>query len=211
MASKGIDRGELAVPELEERGEHRLALLLRAAKLILDGREYLCVLRDASSGGVKLRLFHDLPRAERHGLELANGQCFALKPVWQRDGHIGCQFTTGPIDLRSLIDEASDFRRRQIRVRLDHAIRIEGGDGDQPASLIDISQHGARVETAPHLAIGREVHFSGDELPQLQARVRWRRRDSHGLVFQRAFRLDELAMLVARLHRFGCAAGSAPD
>ena len=41
----------------EARGAERYTVLLRTAKLIAGGAEYLCVLRDISATGVKLRLF----------------------------------------------------------------------------------------------------------------------------------------------------------
>ena len=43
---------------------------MRTAKLVVDGREYLCVLRDASATGVKLRLFHPMPAGDAIALEL---------------------------------------------------------------------------------------------------------------------------------------------
>jgi hypothetical protein len=193
------EAGPANSPGSEARGERRLALLLRASKLIVDDREFLCVLRDASAGGIKARLFHDLPQAARFELELSNGARFCLQPVWQRDGHAGFRFASGPIDLRSLVDEASDFPKRQLRLKLDHPIRIAIDAVERDASLADISQHGARITTTPPLAIGQRLQVTGKGLPPSEAIVRWRRRDSHGLVFQRGFRLDELARLMDEL------------
>jgi hypothetical protein len=58
----------------ELRRAPRFTLLVRAAKLIADGREYLCVLRDASATGVKVRVFHPLPAYQTIELETGNGE-----------------------------------------------------------------------------------------------------------------------------------------
>ena len=49
------------------RGAQRFTLLIRTAKLVCESGEYLCVIRDVSSTGVRLRLFHDLPADDAHG------------------------------------------------------------------------------------------------------------------------------------------------
>jgi len=40
----------------ELRAAPRFTLLIRAAKLIADGREFLCIIRDASATGLKPKL-----------------------------------------------------------------------------------------------------------------------------------------------------------
>lgn len=183
----------------DQRGARRVALLLKAGKLVSENGEFLCILRDASSGGIKARLFHELPQSRRFSLELSNGESFPIELVWQRDGHAGFRFLERPIDAVELVDEASAFPKRGIRLHLSVPINVRGGQDERTGVLLDLSQHGARIEIEPALAIGQPITLQVEGLPELDARVRWRRRSAHGVIFQRGFRLDELATLVARL------------
>ncbi len=194
---------EPALPDLprNQRATSRVALLLRAGKLISEHGEFLCILRDASTGGLKARLFHELPPAQRFTIELANGQSFPIELVWQRDGHAGFRFIGGPIAVHGLIDESSNFPKRDIRLRVSAPVAIAIGEERHIGQLCDLSQNGAQIEIAPALAIGQQISLAVEGLPALVARVRWRRGAAHGVIFQRGFRLDELAALIGQIQR----------
>lgn len=185
----------------DQRSARRVALLLRAGKLICQHGEYLCILRDASTGGVRARLFHDLPQTSRFALELLNGERFAVELVWQQDGHAGFRFVDQKIDVRQLIEDNANFPRRSIRLQLTLPVTIEDGTRTQTAVLCNLSQNGAQVEIDSPLAVGQQIAIVIGRLPERTARVRWRRRNAHGLIFQKGFRLDELAELAARLQQ----------
>lgn len=184
---------------VDQRSDRRVALLLRAGKLVSPEGEFLCIVRDASAGGIKVKLLHSLPGAGTFDLELANGEVYPLELVWQADGHAGFRFLERPIDVHGLVDEPSSFPKRGLRLRLTLPVIVTEAGEQRPALLHDISQHGAQIEIEPGLAVGQRIALHGSGLPELQATVRWRRRAAHGLVFQRGFRLDELAELVGRL------------
>ena len=186
-------------PSRNQRAANRVALLLRAGKLVSEQGEFLCILRDASTGGLKARLFHELPAAQRFAVELANGQRFPIDLVWQRDGHAGFRFRDGPVAVHGLIDEPSSFPRRDIRLRVNAPVAVRLGEEQFSGQLCDLSQNGAQIESAPPLAIGQQVSLAIEGLPAIVAKVRWRRGAAHGVIFQRGFRLDELAQLVGRL------------
>lgn len=194
-----------AVPDPhDQRAARRFALLLRAGKLASEAGEYLCILRDASATGIKARLFHGLPPAHAFTLELGNGDRYRVEPVWQREGHVGFRFADGPIDVHTLMDEGSPFPKRSIRLKLALPLVVTPvGGASRTAQLLDLSQQGARIEAAPGLALGQQVRIEAPGLPARHARVRWRRGAAHGLVFQEAFRLDELAVLAHRLQHGG--------
>lgn len=187
----------------EETGESRVAprisLMLRAAKLVTPGGEFLCILRDVSATGIKARLFHALPPAGPLELELGSGERFALEPVWERDDHAGFRFAAGEIDLAGLVDEAGALPKRQLRLKLDLPVELASGGMVRTGTLRDLSQHGALIELDHFLALQQLVRVRADGLPERHARVRWRRGKAHGLVFHDGFRMDELAQLVARL------------
>lgn len=185
------------VPREERRTARRYTLILRAGKLVCEAGEFLCVLRDVSAKGIRARLFHPLPSSKAFTVELGSGERFALTAVWQRGRDAGFRFAAGPIDVDALLAEAGPFPKRHIRLRLTCELNatLKTADGDIAARVVDISQHGAQVELPNALPIGLDLLFSANGFPNLRARVRWRQRGRHGLVFQQGFRLDELATL----------------
>ena len=185
----------------DQREAQRFTLLLRAGKLRTAAGEFLCVLRDVSDRGVKVRLFNQIPTDELCELELSGGETFRVVRVWQKHDHAGFRFADGPIAVDRLIEEAGSLPKRSIRLRLYRPLPILlAVDGlTVPAQLRDISQHGAALALDRRLAIGCQVRIEGLHLPVLHARVRWRRAGLHGLVFQEGFRLDALAQLAVRI------------
>ena len=185
----------------DQRKAKRFTLLLRVGKLRTAAGEFLCVLRDVSDRGVKVRLFNQIPTDELCELELSGGETFRVLRVWQKSDHAGFRFADGPIAIGRLIEEAGSFPKRSIRLRLHRPIPILlAVDGlAVPAQLCDISQHGAALALDRRLAIGCQVRIEGLHLPVLHARVRWRRAGLHGLVFQEGFRFDALAQLAVRI------------
>lgn len=194
-----------AVPDTapDQRAAKRFALVLRAAKLVAPSGEFLCVLRDVSAGGVRVRLFHELPPGEAFLLEIGSGAAYPIAPVWERGGYVGFKFADGKVDANELVREASPFPKRPIRLRLERPGFVALGEEHRAATLSDISQHGAQIEVMPQLAAGERVRLVVPALPARTARVVWRRRWVHGLAFEQAWRLDELAALIGELQLDG--------
>lgn len=183
----------------EQRAAARFTLILRAGKLACDAGQFLCVLRDASASGIKARLFHPLPDCPAYELELASGERYRLERVWQHGGHAGFRFAEGAIDLHALLRETGPYPKRTIRLQLALPVLLESDAVTYPARLCDLSQHGALVQLETQIPVGQPVRLECAGLPVLHGRVRWRREQAHGLVFQESFRLDDLARRVAAL------------
>jgi hypothetical protein len=185
----------------EQRKTQRFTLLLRVGKLRTPDGEFLCVLRDVSDNGIKVRLFHAIPQDQVCEIELGSGTCFRVTRIWQKNNHAGFCFAEGPIAVDRLIAEAGPFPKRHIRLRLHPPVPILllVEELTLPAQLCDLSQHGAALRLDQRLAIGCQVRIKGRHMPALRARVRWRRGGLHGLVFQEGFRLDALAELAERI------------
>ena len=188
-------------PPPEQRQAQRFTLLLRVGKLRTPDGEFLCVLRDVSDRGIKVRLFHPIPKDQVGELELGGGECFRVTRIWLKCNHAGFRFADGPIAVDRLIADADPFPKRHIRLRLHRPVSILLlFDGlTLPALLTDISQHGAALALDQRLAIGCQVRIEALHMPALYARVRWRRGGLHGLVFQEGLRLDALAELAVRI------------
>lgn len=187
----------------ELRQAQRLTLLLRAAKLIGPAGEQLCILRDVSASGIKLRLFAPLPEGERFTLEMSCGASFPIEPVWQADSHAGFRFLEGEVDLEPLLNESGPFPKRPIRLRANLPIQVTAGGITREAELRDISLEGARFDSEWRYAMAEQLRIAAPGFPEHVGRVRWRYGHGHGVVLSRRFGLDELAQLIR------CAAGRA--
>ena len=201
---KSAVSGPAAAPT-NQRAAQRFTLILRAGKLLTGSGEYLCVLRDVSSGGLRLRLFHPLTLPPSLKIELAGGEQYQLDLAWQDGEQAGFRFAQSPVDTDRLLEEAGPFPKRSIRLRLHQPVAVAlRSDGPAvQAQLQDISQFGAALSCAERLAIGQQLELDAPGLGRLAARVRWRRGELYGLVFEQSYRLDGLARLVARLQRAG--------
>lgn len=196
------DQAWPAVPdnaEPESRGAPRFAVMMRAAKLIADDRQFLCVLRDASATGVRVRLFHAIPHHEKLEIELGSGQRISCNLVWAAEDHAGLRFAN-PTDVQRLIDDSkAPFPKRQLRLRISVGALVHSGGVSAPMEWCDISQQGACIRSTKHLLLHELVRIETPSLPTIYAKVRWRREPLYGLIFEHPFKLDELARMAAPL------------
>jgi hypothetical protein len=155
--NREFDEGHDVQPSAEElRSAPRFTLLIRSAKLVCEGREYLCVIRDVSASGLRLRIFHPLPQVTHFELELATGDRFPLERVWESPDHAGFRFADW-IDVKDFIAEASPYPKRALRLKLDFPATITADGAAAHASVRDLSREGARIETTLPLAIRQKV------------------------------------------------------
>ncbi len=187
----------------------RFSLIIRSAKLVSESGEYLCVVRDISATGARLRLFHE-PPPERHVfLELANGDRHVMERVWANDGHAGFRIAQ-PIDVNTFLVEPSPYPKRPIRLRLQRPTTLMVGGVKHNATLLDLSQKGARVTADCHLAVSQQITLDIAGIGAIPAKVRWRGQNLYGLVLERTFRLDELASFAFDLQQSGDSAAGDP-
>lgn len=188
-----------APPGSELRSAPRYALLIRTAKIIADGREFLCIIRDASTTGLKIRLFSELPAARELFVEMVTGDRYPVDLVWQADDFAGLRFPQ-EIDVEKLLDESrGTYPKRQIRLQI-----VLGGvlhSGGEAVSVVfrNLSQQGACVESDKWLLMNELVRIETGVTPPLYAKVRWRSHPRYGLIFEHTFRLEELARISAPL------------
>lgn len=183
----------------ERRAASRVTVMIRPAKLIADNREFLCVVRDVSEGGLKLRLFHAMPPHQHLTIEFENGERHAIRLVWQNGELAGCHFV-GEVDLPRLIAaHHGPYPRRQPRLQVEVAAMLCTGGLRTPITMRDISQRGAAIDCPGWLMIDELVRIESEVLPTIHAKIRWRRPPRYGVIFEQTFRLEELALACARL------------
>jgi len=195
--SDPVGPGAGIVDGADLRAAPRVGLLIRPAKLIAPSGEYLCVLRDASATGVKVRCFHPLP-AQAMVLELGNGDRYEVERMWEQGDHAGLRFRQA-IPVEYLIKESGPYPKRPVRLRLTLSALLVAGRDVVRVVIHDLSQQGARIECAEPLALDRRFRLEIPGVPPITAKVRWRRLPSAGLVFEDTFRLEDFARLAFRL------------
>ena len=186
---------ELAV---DQRSAPRFTSLIRTAKLVSGQGEFVCVVRDVSSGGVRLRCFHDLPRDPAMALELQNGELIEIERLRDRGTEASFRFAT-EIPVERLVHENRLYPRRLLRLNIAIPLTLRTLGGVVSAVTENISQQGCRVECAQPLALAQAVMVESSHLPGIRARVRWRRGGVCGLVFDDIFTLRDFALHAARL------------
>ncbi len=205
-ATTDFDLGpDLSPDPANRRNAPRFALMIRSARLIVDGRDYLCVIRDVSATGMKIRMFHPLPPHRTLAVGLGNGECHAADVAWTDGDHLGLRFHA-PTSVDRLLDEDRGPEPRQpIRLRIMLEALIHAGREAMPARFVTIAQQVATIEVPQKLLIDEQVRIQTAMLPPLIARVRSRDRNSergmtHELAFDSPFRLDELARATMAIH-----------
>ncbi len=200
MALAAVDDREWVEPlqASDQRAAPRFIALIRAAKLVCDGREFICVVRDVSTTGVRLRCFHALPRGQAMTLELQNGDSLALEPVREEGEEASFRFV-GPVSIERLLQETMPYPRRPLRLNMAIPLTLRTLAGPIAAVTQNISQQGCRVECAMPLALSQSVTVESAFLPGIRAKVRWRRGSACGLVFDDTFSLKDFAVHAARM------------
>jgi hypothetical protein len=191
---------DTAAAGVDLRGAPRFALMLRSAKLIADGVEHLCIIRDVSETGVKLRLFHPVPHAAQLMIETASGEHYPMQVVWESKTEAGFRFVR-PINVDTFVSESGPYPKRPLRLRVYHPAEVRIGKQAYPAHILDISRQGARIAIATKLALGQKFCLEARELPLFEATVCWRREPEYGVVFSQVMGLEELAQRAERMDR----------
>lgn len=182
----------------DQRSAPRFTSLIRSAKLVSSQGEFVCVVRDVSSSGVRLRCFHSVPREQAMALELQNGEVFEIERV--RDEGMEASFRfAAEVPIERLICDAQLYPRRLLRLQIAMPLTLRTLTGPVAAVTQNLSQQGCRLEAAVPLALAQSVVIESPHLPGIRAKVRWRRDGDCGLVFDDTFTLKDFAIHAARL------------
>lgn len=198
FAAPDPDFGLLHAGLEEQRAAPRFTSLIRAAKLVCGQGEFVCVVRDVSSVGVRLRCFHDVPRDVGMALELQNGEFFPIELVRCEGNEASFRFLAS-VPVERLVQEAWLYPRRSLRLNIAIPLTLRTLTGPAAAMTQNISQQGCRLECGVPLAISQPVIVESPHLPDIRAKVRWRQGGACGLVFDDTFTLADFALHAARL------------
>jgi len=168
---------------------------MRVAKIVCTSGEYVCIVKDISSTGARLRFLHEQPADQQYILEMANGFRCAMQCMWRQDAHAGFRFSR-EIDVEDFLDDAGSHGRPEVRVKLEIPARIAVKSKSCDTILIDLSQNGACILLSEQIAEQQLVLLSVDGLNPRFGHIRWRKGQLHGLVLQQGLNLTEFANFV---------------
>jgi hypothetical protein len=172
----------------------RLTTILMVGRLVAHGRDYLCRMRNVSTGGMMVECDAALAPGDRVRVELRNLNVVDGEVMWAAGPRVGLRFD-GAIDVTDLFQVPPERREQRPRApRLTGAGRVrlhhEGRDG--AADLCDVSQSGCRLSVTKPLPIGAVVRLTVRGLPQRRATVRWAEDGLAGFEFTELLSFAEL-------------------
>lgn len=179
-------------PEERREGERHLTLF-RVGTLVMADRRELCLIKNISAGGAKLRLYAgNIQVGQRLTVELKCGQPLAGRVTWVHEPNVGLAFDA-PIDVIAMLSQSEDGPRpRMPRIETSSFCTLREGANIVRARACDISQGGLKVETAARFAPNAPVVVSLPGMPPQEGVVRWVSEGSAGITFNRLLPLPLL-------------------
>ncbi len=203
--------GELSVEEVgipsERRGDRRHLTILRVGKLITEGAQELCLIRNISSGGLKARVYTPKKVGQTVAVELKSDQEIPGTVQWIWGTDIGVQFHER-VDVAAVLASepvlTRGMRPRPPRLHLSTLAILRLRSELWGIGICDISQRGAKIEIDQKLEVGDEVVIVVGDFRPLTAIVRWSRKGIAGVEFKQTIPYGELSEWLSSL-------GSATD
>ncbi len=203
MSTLATPSGGLAPPP-ERRRDPRQVTVLRVAKLQSAAGEELCLVRNISSGGLMAHVYSSLATGDTVTVEFKSGHAISGHILWHRNGLAGMEFHE-KVDTTSVLsgDDLSPLpaQQRAPRVELELSGRIRVGAHYHAATLLNISQGGAKIRVAEAFDLGEKLVLTVNGLPPIAASVRWSDHGQTGIAFDIPVPFDVLAQWIPMMQR----------
>lgn len=177
----------------ERRSTPRLTPTLRIGKLLEDGSERLCIIRNISPTGLMVQSDGVHEVGGRVEIEAKSDHILLGTIMWVKGDLIGVRFD-GEANVQEILTTSTmpgSRRARPPRMKVDGQARIRVGDEYHRCDMIDISQGGIKV-SAPDLPTGKEATVILRGLQPVKATVRWAHDGAAGLSFHKPIQFDAL-------------------
>jgi len=164
------------VPLVEVPDEEADPSVLQPGALVSGSIRQVCLIRKIGAGGAILHA--DIPAevGRRLELELETGEHLDGQIVWQRGLELGLRFDEAidvlPILARNLVSQPGE-RRRMPRIEMSCPARLETGPRNLLATVRDISQGGAKIESPFPIELDQKVVLTPEGLQPLSGRTVW--------------------------------------
>lgn len=183
--------GEAPGPAERREGERNLTLF-RVGAMDVDGRRELCLIKNISEGGMRIRPYCELAEGMPLTIELKTGFAVPCMVTWVRDETVGVEFAV-PIDVIEILSSAADGARpRMPRIEVDCGAVVRNGSLVHRMRVHDVSQGGVKFKSPPTFDRGTDLVVSLPGLDPRPATVRWSEEGHVGVTFNRLLPLAEL-------------------
>ena len=181
---------------IERREGQRHISVLRVGRMVHDGRDQLCIVRNVSAGGMMIEAARLPAIGTAITVELRSDKRLAASVRWNRGQEAGIMFDT-PVDLAWLLkEERQSILRTQPRAprfsRAGHA-RVIGTECVDEGAITNISINGVGIRTTVPFAREEPVVVALEGLGAAHASVRWSRAGETGLKLARPLSYRALA------------------
>jgi len=183
--------------QTERRGSERYVTVLKVGRAVVDGHDQLCLVRNMSSDGAKLDLYHGVTKDQKITIELRSDKVVTGTVRWVGNHAAGIEFDD-PVDVTDLLQgrpNRSVLRKlpRAPRFLAKAGVHMEHDHGAISGTLVNISMHGLCVETHDHAKPDDVLVVRIAGLPARSATIRWIRNGMMGLHFDMPMSFSELA------------------
>ena len=180
----------------QQRRDSRVATVMLVARLIGSRGDQLCRIRNISSNGLKVNTAFPLLVGEEIRIELRNGHSVHGLVAWSTPPFAGMRFhrTEDVEELLSPIPEGDEAKVARLpRVQVNQPVLVHFGNKMLGASIVDLSQGGAKLRLRAPLGQGDQVSLSVAGLGSLKATVRWTGDEEAGIAFHETIPFDALS------------------
>jgi hypothetical protein len=197
----------------DQRAEQRLLAILPAAKLVGDGWQDLCRIRNLSAGGLMAEVTTSRDTVGPVVVEINSNQSITGTIVWTRETTVGIKFAEN-VDLREILAQRRPrigFRPRPARLDVRCGATVRIGALYHPVEVHDISLGGIKVWLDARDHVGKDVIVTVESLHPIKGIIRWHKEGYAGIVFHKPLEFGELAeWLGKRLEVASLRAASVP-
>lgn len=202
MSSHGAPRrcaplGEVEIPRLADNRVHQRHLtIMRVAKFIYEAREGLGLVRNISSGGMRIDAYQAIPVGARLTVALSDGRDLAATVAWRQEQTIGVSFDR-PASIKELlaipVKDEHGRPARPLRIAVGRAALLRAGAAAPiGVQIADLSQRGAKILTDAPLVANRDIELEPIGLAAMPATIRWVQSGAAGLAFHRPLPVKNL-------------------
>lgn len=186
---------------LNRREYPRYALVRCSAILHSGGTKEVCLVQNISAAGMMARIYRPLALDDRVEVEFAAGLFVEGRVLWAKDWTVGIAFEQ-LIDVEAVVAVAratdpTAERRRGPRLALDCPAQLRVNSRFYHGRIRDISEGGARFQSARSLKKTGPVLLLLPEMPPLAGAVRWIDGQECGLAFNETIPEEALERWVA--------------
>lgn len=176
----------------ERRDDERHLTLFRVGAMTVGDRRELCLIKNISAGGMKIRPYCELGVGEDLTIELKTGMTVPGEVAWVRDGNAGVTFRH-PVDVVEILSQsASGPRPRMPRIEVDCGGTVRDGATIHRIKVRDVSQGGIKVECPAPLPSGADLAVSLPGLATQAGVACWSSDGLAGISFNRLLPLSDL-------------------